>query len=203
MPKQRHQSKGFTLVELMIVIAIIVTVLGFMVAGARARLDQAAVNRDIADMETLLGAGKALWPRKVEISEIDNVKRFSSATLPPGNVARRCTPNNNCTGNLNQNQELTPNQWVRFDLSQEATKQWLNDDEQLSGQLPEQFAGANHQNSAYYLFLKEDLVEVSVCIGGDVSVDEAYIRDADECRGNATFREIRLSTSARNARLAF
>jgi len=202
MPPQRHQSKGFTLVELVLVIAIIVTVLGFMVAGASARLDQAAVNRDIADMETLLGAGKALWTRKVTVKE-DTSKTFLSDEFPENNGARLCTATNNCTLTLSSDQDLTSNNWIRFDISTSKMTDWLNDAKQLSGQLPEQFAGRNHQNSAYFLFLKEHMVEVSVCLSQDISVDETYVRNRDECRGDETLMEMRLSTSARNARLTF
>ena len=202
MQTQRHQSKGFTFVELGIVIAIISIVLGFMVAGASARLDQAAVNRDIADMEMLLDAGKALWARKVVVSN-EEIKTFSSPGFPENDGARLCTATNNCTATLSSDRELTSNNWIRFDISTSKMIEWLNDDKQLSGQLPEQFTGRNHQNEPYFLFLKEHMVEVSVCIGGDVSVDEASVSNADACRGNETLKELRLSTSARNARLTF
>jgi hypothetical protein len=122
-------------------VAIISIVLGFMVTGASARLDQAAVNRDITDMETLLGARKALWARKVsdEVAYGIEVKAFSSATVPPGNGAKLLK-----MGNLeealiaNNNVEFgEDDQEIRFDISKNGMTDWLNASEQLSGYLPD------------------------------------------------------------------
>tara|TARA_B100000959_G_C14818531_1_gene556825 strand:+ start:233 stop:886 length:654 start_codon:yes stop_codon:yes gene_type:complete len=207
MQTQRHQSKGFTLVELAIIIAIISTILSVTVVGARARLDQAAVNRDIADMEMLLDAGKALWARKVEISvdvsSSEEIKTFTSDSLPTSNGAKLCN-STTCTAIASPaSKELTPDNWIRFKISQDDMIDWLNEPDQLSGSLPGQFVGSNHQNEPYYLFLKEHMVEVGVCLSDDISVDEAYVSNPDACRGEASLQELRLSTSARNARLTF
>ena len=199
MYNKNRKCMGFTLVELVMVITVISMILGFILSNANARLDHASVERDLAEIETLLGAGKALWARKVDIRTENS---FSSTTVPAAG-ANLCDENN-CANTLIANNEIIlADEWLRFDLSEENVREWLNDSDQLSGLLPANFSGTNHQGSPYHLILKEHLIEVSTCFSQETAADTTYLINPNACRENNTLMEMRRSTNARNARLAF